>query len=350
MLQAPLADLWPVALDGGMNAYTLEDLGWTPELDAARTAIGGEGVPVRLTSLHKGRAEVLSTQGPQLLFCPPSFRLAVGDWALEQGGRISDILPRATSLQRRAAGSGTEVQLIAANVDVMFIVTSCNADFNEARLERYLVLAHSADILPVILLTKSDLADAEPYIAIAKTLSRDLAVVALNARDMGAASALAPWCARGKTAVLLGSSGVGKSTLANSLTGADLATGDIREDDAKGRHTTTSRYLLPIPNGGWLIDTPGVRELQLTAVAGGIEILFSDLADLAQDCHFRDCKHLSEPKCAVRAAIAAGELNAGRLERWRKLLAEEATNSAAMAASATRAAGKNTKKSASKRR
>lgn len=300
---------------------------------------------MRLTSLHKGRAQALSQSGTELIFCPIDMRLAVGDWVLVTDGRITDFLPRSSVLQRRAAGSGTDVQLIAANIDVMFIVTSCNADFNEARLERYLVLAYGAGIKPVLVLTKADMADPAPYLATAKTLARDLDVVAINAKS--GAEALRPWC--GKTAVLLGSSGVGKSTLANALTGADLAVGDIRLDDAKGRHTTTARHLIPIPAGGWLIDTPGVRELQLTDVGDGIDILFQDLAELATECRFRDCQHLHEPNCAVRAAIAAEKISAARLDRWRKLLGEEASNSAAMAQSATKAAGRYTKKSTAKR-
>ena len=324
-----------------MTQFTLADLGWTPELEAA----SGAGMPMRLTSLHKGRAEALSEAGAEMVFCPVDLRLAVGDWVLASEGRITDLLPRSSVLQRRAAGSGTEVQLIAANIDVMFIVTSCNADFNEARLERYLVLAYGAGIKPVLVLTKADIADPVPFIATAKTLARDLDVVALNAK--AGAQVLRPWC--GKTAVLLGSSGVGKSTLANALTGAGLAVGDIRVDDAKGRHTTTARHLIPIPLGGWLIDTPGVRELQLTDVGEGIEILFQDLAKLAAECRFRDCQHLHEPNCAVRAAIATGQISASRLERWRKLLGEEASNSAAMAQSATKAAGRYTKKSTAKR-
>ena len=307
--------------------------------------VPGDGVPMRLTSLHKGRAEALSEQGPQMLFCPVDLRLAVGDWVMADGNRITALVPRRSLLQRRAPGSGTEVQLIAANVDVMFIVTSCNADFNEARLERYLVLAHASGIRPVIVLTKADMADAAPFVAKARALSRDLDVVALNAR--AGAEGLRPWC--GGTAVLLGSSGVGKSTLANALTGQDLAVGAIREDDAKGRHTTTSRHVIRIPDGGWLIDTPGVRELQLTAVAGGIDLLFQDIHDLAADCRFRDCKHLSEPNCAVRAAIAAGAITQGRLDRWRKLTSEDQDNSAALTQSATRAAGRYTKKSTAKR-
>jgi ribosome biogenesis GTPase / thiamine phosphate phosphatase len=338
----------------GQSLHTsLADLGWS---EAFAAQIGPEDaglIPARLALLHRGRIDVLTEGGATELICPPNLpisTLAVGDWVLGDGARVVRRLDRHSLLQRRAAGTGTETQLIAANVDTMFIVTSCNADFNEGRLERYLVLAHAAGIEPVIVLTKADQADPAPYVTTARALSQDLAVVAVNAKDPQVASAFARWCSAGQTVVLLGSSGVGKSTLANALAGSDLATGDIRADDAKGRHTTTARFLLPIPQGGWLIDTPGVRELQLTDVAEGIEILFSDLAELATHCRFRDCKHDVEPGCAVQAAIAAGKIDPARLPRWRKLVAEEKANSDAMAMSKTRAAGKYTKKSAAKRR
>lgn len=328
----------------------LADLGWNASFQDHIPAEDAALPPARLTALHRGRVEAISAAGPFDLLCPPNLpvtMMAVGDWVLCDGPRVARILPRATLLQRRAAGTGTEAQLIAANVDTMFITTSCNSDFNAARIERYLVLAHSAGITPVVVLTKADMADPAPYIETAKALSADLTVIALNAKSPEVAALLAPWVQAGKTAVLLGSSGVGKSTIANSL-GANQATGDIREDDAKGRHTTTARNLLPLSAGGWLIDTPGVRELQLTDVAEGIDILFSDLIDLAAHCRFRDCQHDHEPGCAVQAAIAEGKIDPARLPRWRKLVAEEKSNSAAMAAAKTRALGKHTKKSATK--
>lgn len=331
---------------------SLADLGWTAQFSDQITAEDAALRPARLASLHRDRVQALTADGPVELICPPNLSvaaMAVGDWVLADGPRVARVLARASLLQRRAAGTGTEAQLIAANVDTMFVVTSCNADFNEARLERYLVLAHAAGITPVVVLTKADQADPAPYVASAQGLSQGMAVVALNAKS-GDVAALAPWCRAGQTVVLLGSSGVGKSTLANSLSGGTLATGAVREDDAKGRHTTTARYLLPLPQGGWLIDTPGVRELQLTDVADGIDVLFADLIDLAADCRFRDCKHSVEPGCAVQAAIKAGRVDARRLDSWRKLTSEEVTNSQAMVAAKTRAAGKFTKKSAAKRR
>lgn len=329
---------------------SLADLGWNASFQTDTTPDEPTQAPARLTALHRGRVEAIGANGAIELICPPNLpvtQMAVGDWVLCDGQRVGRILPRATLLQRRAAGTGTEAQLIAANVDTMFITTSCNADFNAARIERYLVLAHSAGITPVVLLTKADMADPAAFVSEARALSTDLAVIAMNAKSPEVADLLAPYIGQGKTAVLLGSSGVGKSTIANSL-GANQAVGGIREDDAKGRHTTTARHLLPLTAGGWLIDTPGVRELQLTDVAEGIDILFSDLIDLSANCRFRDCQHDHEPGCAVQAAISAGTIDPARLPRWRKLVAEEKGNSSAMAAAKTRAAGKYTKKSATK--
>ncbi len=328
----------------------LADLGWNASFQDDITPAEAALPPARLTALHRGRVEAMTPEGAFELLCPPNLpvtKMAVGDWVLCDGPRVARILERATLLQRRAAGTGTEAQLIAANVDTMFITSSCNGDFNAARIERYLVLAHSAGITPVVVLTKADMADPTPYVNAAAALSEGLSVIAMNAKSPEVATLLAPWVQKGKTAVLLGSSGVGKSTIANSL-GANQATGDIREVDAKGRHTTTARNLLPLTGGGWLIDTPGVRELQLTDVAEGIDILFSDLIDLSAHCRFRDCQHDHEPGCAVQAAIAEGKIDPARLPRWRKLVTEEKTNTAAMATSRLRAAGKHTKKSATK--
>jgi ribosome biogenesis GTPase len=337
-----------------LTASLLADLGWSAHFADQLGDDDAGKPPARLTSLHRHRAEALSEAGPIQLICPPNLPMsdmAVGDWVLADGPRVGRVLTRQSLLQRRAAGTGTVAQLIAANVDTMFVVSSCNAEFNEARLERYLVLAHSAGIEPVVILTKADTcADPEAYARTARALSRDLAVVCVDAHAPDVADTLAPWCRSGRTVVLLGSSGVGKSTLANTLTHGDQDTGGIREDDAKGRHTTTSRYLLALPKGGWLIDTPGVRELQLTDVADGIDILFADLIDLAGACRFRDCKHDVEPGCAVQAAIARGEIDPLRLVRWRKLSAEDRSNANAMTAAKVRSAGKYTKKSAAKRR
>ena len=334
-----------------MNNTPLNDLGWTPELQAARDTLDlADAAPYRIAMLHKSRAEVLGADGPAALIFPPdmtSADVAVGDWVLAIGTRIAHVLARRSVLRRRAAGTGTQMQLIAANVDTMLITTACGLEFNPARLERYLVLAHASGIDPVIVLTKADVTDPSPFAAQAAAVASGAPVLALNAKT--GASALLPYIGTGKTAVLMGSSGVGKSTLANGLLGADtLATGAVREKDARGRHTTTARHLFALPSGGWLIDTPGVREVQLADVADGIDTLFADILELGAQCRFRNCRHAGEPACAVADAVTAGVLDAGRLDRWRKLLDEQAGNSAALTLSQTRAAGRHTKKSAVK--
>jgi ribosome biogenesis GTPase len=258
----------------------------------------------------------------------------VGDWVLADPRQqaLHRRLGRRTVLERRPEGSKVP-QLAAANVDTLFIVTSCNADFNVARLERYLALANQAGTGPVVLLTKADTAvDAATFQQRAAALQRELPVVILNPRSADAATALTQWCASGQTVALVGSSGVGKSTLVNTLVGranAPQETSAIREHDGKGRHTTTSRSIHPIAGGGWVIDTPGMRSLQVCETDYGIDTLFAEITELAPQCRFRDCTHAHEPGCAVQAAIADGRLDPDRLSRWRKLSEESRGNPSA---------------------
>ena len=340
-----------------MQTYSLADLGWSAHFLNQLTPDDLTNYPAaRLTSVHRARVEALAETGPRMLFLRPDMPmadLAVGDWVLieDHSHRVHRRLDRTSLLQRRAAGTGAEVQLIAANLDTLFIVSSCNADLNIARLERFLILAAHAEVEPVIVLTKADTCpDPQVYVEQAQTLQRGLRVVAVDARSAEGVAPLTEWCTIGRTVALLGSSGVGKSTLANAL-GAPLQdTGGIREDDAKGRHTTTRRNLLAIPGGGWLIDTPGMRELQLADVGDGIGRHFSDLSELAADCKFRNCTHAHEPGCAVQAAIAAGEIDADRLARWRKLEREDKFNTQTLfeARTVARTAGKLHRKTGAK--
>lgn len=317
----------------------LAELGWTSFFSAQMSDAEEAGsLPVRVMAVHRGKIAVAGAD-IQMLIEPripgadaEADRPAVGDWLLLDRETLEPIrlLQRANLFKRLAAGERQKLQVIAANVDTLFVVASCNQDFNVARIERYLVLAREVEVTPVIVLTKADLADnTETYIAKARALQPDIVVEAVNARDAQSVARLAPWCGPGQTVALLGSSGVGKSTLVNTLTGRDdIATQPVREEDGKGRHTTTVREMHRLEGGGWLMDTPGMRELQLSEVASGIADVFDDIVQLALECRFSNCAHEGEAGCAIKAAVAQGTLDPMRFDRWRKLADEESTNSA----------------------
>jgi len=372
-------------LDDGAGAsqagdVSLEDLGWSPAWAQAAQDAGNAGddlVPARVGIEHRGAYEVMDGTGTRWAELPGRAYFdardkrelpAVGDWVLldpsalprgaapglgpslplasadidpgavasadvpadaaRAGGALADgvsiiraILPRRSLLVRRAAGIKTVPQTIAANVDVGFIVTSANAELNPRRLERYLVVLREGGVRPVIVVSKADLVDdIAPVLAEIAAAAPGVAV-AVTSATTGRADELVAHLGRGVTGIMVGSSGVGKSTLLNALAGRALApTQPIRESDARGRHTTTRRELFVLPDAGVLIDTPGMRELALWS--DDDEADFDDIEDLASQCRFADCRHHAEPGCAVRAAVDAGTLDSARLASYHKLGAE----------------------------
>ena len=312
----------------------LQTLGWQSFFaDQVSAATLEATPPVRVMEVRRNALYLRGEDINDTL--PPRADVTVGDWLLldRDTPAASVVLDRKSLIKRRAPGHDRSVQLIAANIDTVFVVTSCNQDFNVARLERYVALAFDAGITPVILLTKSDLTtDVRTYLNAAQAISDHVPVIALNAKSEAPRAALAQWCGAGRTVAFLGSSGVGKSTLTNALAGKDtIQTQAVRESDARGRHTTTGRQMHTMPDGCLVLDTPGVRELQLTDAAAGIRDVFADLQELTTQCRFNDCKHTVEPGCAILAALKAGDIDAARLGRWRKLMEEEALNSASLA-------------------
>lgn len=309
---------------------------WQEQLGAWPTAVAA-----RIARMDRSVAVLWSADGEHeldLTLYPRKYEISVGDWLLieqQPDGQWQGqaLLPRFSCISRRAAGERADHQLIAANVNTLFIVSSCNADFSLERLERYLVLALDAGVTPVVLLTKADEADApNTFVTQAQALQPGLKVLAINALDADHTQALQPWCGAGQTIALVGSSGVGKSTVTNQLCASpQQATQQAREGDAKGRHTTVARSLHRLAAGGFIIDTPGMRELQLPGCADGVDALFTDVTELLGQCRFNDCAHQAEPGCAIRAAIENGRLEERRWRSFEKLQHEQQVNAQSIA-------------------
>jgi ribosome biogenesis GTPase len=331
-------------------SYTLVDLGWDPRFEQSFAAHREDGIVAgRVCREDRDRYTVWAESGE--IAARPAGRLrhaaiergalpAVGDWvALRPSadggvGLIEAILPRKSSLSRKAVRAGgpqygpgrTEEQVLAANIDTAFLVSGLNEDFNPRRIERYLATAWDSGARPVVILNKADLCDDIPTRVAAIGLSAaGVAIYAMSAATNQGLEALAPYLGRGHTVVFLGSSGVGKSTIINRLLGAARQeTRDVKAFDGRGRHVTTAREMIALPGGAVLIDTPGLREIGRWEDGGGLELVFDDITELAQGCRFRDCRHASEPGCAVKEAVVGGRLDPKRLENYLRLQREQA--------------------------
>lgn len=314
---------------------TLTQLGWRPFFQQQISLEEWEYPVARVVAQHRNRLELWGDEGEFGIDLHSSMPpITVGDWILlTPDGQFLRLLDRQSLFRRKAAGSKVNEQLMAANVDTLLIVTSLNEDFNLGRIERYLSLANEAHAEAVVILSKADLCEhPESFRDQVQALDPLLAVETINCLNRHETTRLAHWCGEGKTIAFMGSSGVGKSTLVNTLLGEfSQLTGSIRDDDSKGRHTTTSRSIHLMPQGGLLLDTPGMRELQLAGCDEGVNATFSDIASLSETCRFADCQHVSEPGCAVQNAISKGFLEQRRLTSFQKLLREQAFNNATLA-------------------
>ena len=318
----------------------LNEYGWNDYWSRPFAEVAGEGQkPARVLQEQKGSYKLVSEFGEINGEVSGRFRHrasgfdsypSVGDWVAadlmprENRAVIHALLPRKSKFSRKVAGVVIQEQIVAANFDYVFIVNSLNRDFNLRRLERYLTMAWESGAEPVIVLSKKDLSeDAEDKIREVEAITFGVPIIAASAVTGEGTDALRRYLGVGSTVAILGSSGVGKSTLTNLLAGESIMdTGEIREDDSRGRHTTTFRNLVKLPGAGMIIDTPGMRELQLWESESGLQGTFEDVESLSGSCRFRDCSHENEPGCAVIEAVRSGLLPAARLESYRKLKKE----------------------------
>jgi ribosome biogenesis GTPase len=321
-------------------ATPLETYGWTPFFAEHFSPYALQGlVAGRICRDHQHLYRVYTEQGEAVATVAGRVRYrasgarespVVGDWVAlrllprERRAVIQAVLPRLSTFSRKVAASVTEEQVVAANIDTIFLTQGLDDDFNLRRIERYLLLAWESGARPIVILNKADLCDqVADLVRQVEEIAPGVPVHATSARFQQGFDELSTYLVRGRTVALLGSSGVGKSTLINRLLGRDLLrTREVRSEHSRGRHTTTHRELVMLPSGALVIDTPGLRELQLWEVAGALESAFPDIEALAVDCHFRDCRHEGEPRCAVRQAVADGALPSERLDSYLKLRLE----------------------------
>ena len=311
----------------------LADLGWDPAWEAVRSTLALDHLePARIATQHRGGYVLFTESGEQTAVVSGRFRHethapadfpVVGDWVLQSDGVIHALLPRRTAFSRKTNLSLIEEQVAAANVDVVFVVAALDTEPNPRRIERYVTVAYESGALPVLLLSKSDLCpDLDATLAAVRLVVPGTPVHGVSARTGQGLEVLDTYCQPGRTTVFLGPSGVGKTTLLNVLTGTERATAAVRED-GRGRHTTTQRELVLVDGRGLVIDTPGMRELQLWDADAGISAVFADVLSIAGECRFADCGHEAEPGCAIRAALESGRLDGERFAGYRKLEREE---------------------------